>query len=156
VHTASRREPEQPCRKEKNPGARACNVCELNPHQWSPHEAPGECLRGVAPGSKRSHRSAQTSAGSGQPRGEALQTEQIVLKPAPTTFNNRVTPRCGRGGHGDGDCTVWPRTQTMKKKKSISGTTPHPRRASASAPLEGRKEGGHRPATRDDDGNEKR
>jgi hypothetical protein len=42
-----------------------------------------------------------------------------------------------------------------KRQKSESGTTPYPRRASASAPPKGRKEGGQRRATRDQGGSER-
>jgi hypothetical protein len=45
--------------------------------------------------------------------GKLCTTEQIVLKTAPTTFNQRVNPSRARRRHGDGTPTLLPRTQTM-------------------------------------------
>jgi hypothetical protein len=98
----------------RDPGPRACNACERNPHQGSPHEVPG------ARGSERTQQAA--GGPTGPPRHQwvwatsqsSFATEQVVLNTAQTTFNQRVTPSRARQAHGDGDLTVWPWTQTIR------------------------------------------
>jgi hypothetical protein len=62
----------------------------------------------------------------------------------------------------DCNCLLYPRASSswgsfpyFQPKKSKSGTMPCPRRASASAPPEGRNDGEQRPAIRDKGGNER-